>query len=219
MVSEERYCNRVIFMRWSNERRPSSRAGIPGSPPQACELLFLIFFFHYKVVGDREYAGNAVDLHAGDCLVHLAGDYAFERDVAVLDDDVNGRNSAQLVLAQDLVAEDGAVGSAADSVVLDGGGQDLDIVDDFLDTFNVLDGIFGIRLENGTRDLAEQGHGAVRIDLVGKVVEYAVKRKHHEFMTDFLGDAIKALLTEPASWLVVLGGGTGESHHRENQWD
>jgi len=99
MVSEERYCNRVIFMRWSNERRPFSRAGIPGSPPQAYELLLLVFFFHYKVIGDREYAGNAVDLYAGDLLIHLAGDYAFERDVPVFDDDVNGGNGAQLVLA------------------------------------------------------------------------------------------------------------------------
>lgn len=98
-VSEERYCNRVIFMRWSNEHRPFSRAGIPGSPPQAYELFLLVFFFHYKVIGDREYAGNAVDLHAGDLLIHLAGDYAFERDVPVFDDDVNGGNSTQLVLA------------------------------------------------------------------------------------------------------------------------
>ena len=99
MVREERYCNRVIFMRWSNERRPFSRVGIPGSPPQAYELLLLVFFFHYKVIGDREHAGNAVDLHAGDLLIHLAGDYAFERDVPVFDDDVNGGNSTQLVLA------------------------------------------------------------------------------------------------------------------------
>src|SRR5205807_9122165 len=112
--------------------------------------------FDHKVVGHREYAGYAVDLDTGDLFIHLAGDYAFERDVAVFDDDVNGRNSTQLILAQDLVAEDGAVGGAADSVVLDGGGQDLNIVDDFLDTFNVLNGVFGIRLENGTRDLAEE---------------------------------------------------------------
>ncbi len=38
-------------------------------------------------------------------------------------------------------------------------------------------------------------------------------------MTDFLDDAIDPLLTDRASWLIVLGGGTGESHHRENQWE
>ena len=36
-------------------------------------------------------------------------------------------------------------------------------------------------------------------------------------MTDFLDDAIDALLTDRASWLVVLGGGAGKSHHRENE--
>src|SRR5437868_205061 len=90
-------------------------------------LLLLVFFFHYKVVGDREYAGNTVDLDAGDLFIHLAGDHTFERNVPVFDDDVNGRNSTQLILAQDFAAEDGAVGGAADSVVLNGGGQDLDI--------------------------------------------------------------------------------------------
>jgi hypothetical protein len=38
-------------------------------------------------------------------------------------------------------------------------------------------------------------------------------------MTDFLDDAIDAPLTERASWLVVLDGGTGEGRHRENQWE
>src|SRR3977135_4489414 len=103
-------------MRWSNgASRPFSRVGIPGSPPQARELFLLVFLFHYKVVGHRENARNAVDLDAGDLFIHLAGDYAFERDVAVFDDDVNGRNSTQLVLAQDLVAEDGAGGGGAGS--------------------------------------------------------------------------------------------------------
>src|SRR5258708_26877 len=207
-------------MRGSNGRLAGSGGrGYPALHRKLAKLLLLVFRFHYKVVGDREYAGNTVDLDAGDLFIHLAGDYPFERNVPVFDDDVNGRNSPQLVLAQDFVAEDGAVGGATDSVVLDGGGQDLDIVDDFLNTFNVLDDVFGVGLESGTRDLAEQGHGAIRINLVGKVVEHAVKRKHHEFMTDLLVDAIEALLTEPASWLVVLGAGTGESHHRENQWE
>jgi len=35
-----------------------------------------------------------------------------------------------------------------------------------------------------------------RVDLVGEVVEYAVVRKHHEFMTDFLDDAFIALLRQ-----------------------
>ena len=154
---------------------------------------------------------DAVGLHAGDLLVHGAGDYAFERNVSVLDDDVNGRNGTQLVLAEDAVAVDGTVGSAADSVVVHGGGQDLDVVDDFstpsmrLTTFSASD------FESRERDLAEQGHGAVRVDLVGEVVEHAVVGKHHEFVTDFLVDALEALLIERASWLVVLDGGTGEA--------
>jgi len=58
--------------------------------------------------------------------------------VSIVDDDVNRRDGPHLVLAQDRVAKDGAVGIAADVVVVDGGGQDLDVVDDFLDTFMCL---------------------------------------------------------------------------------
>src|SRR5208282_3431444 len=161
---------------------------------------------------------DAVGLYAGDLLVHRAGDYALECDVSVFDDDVNGRNGAQLVLVQDAVAVDGTVGSAADSVVAERGGQNVDVVDNLLDAFNALDHVFSIGFQDGTRDLAEQGHGAIRVNLVGKVVEHAIVRKHHEFVTDFLVNAIDTLLTECASWLVVLDGGAGEAHHRENQW-
>ncbi len=84
------------------------------------------------------------------CLSIWTGDYTFERDVSVLDDDVNGRNGPQLILAQDGVAVDGAVGSAADPVVGDRGGQDLNVVDDFFYTFNVLDRFFGVGLKSGT---------------------------------------------------------------------
>src|ERR1700674_5545838 len=128
-------------MRWSNGRLARSAGwGYPALHRKLCELLLLVFFFHYKVVGDRECAGNAVGLHAGDLFIHLAGNYPFERDVPVFDDDVNGRNGTQLVLAEDLVAVDGAVGSAADLIIVNGGGQNLDVVNDFLDAFDVLDG-------------------------------------------------------------------------------
>src|SRR5258708_12777670 len=161
---------------------------------------------------------DAVSLHASDRLVNLAGVYAFEGDVAVFDDDVNRRNSAQLVLGEGFVAVDGAVSGAADLIVVNGGGQDLDIVAALLDGFNVFDGVFCVGLEGGTRDLSEQGHGAIGVDLVGEVIKHAVKRKHHEFMTNFLDDPIDALLTDRASWLVVVGGGTGWGPHQENQW-
>jgi len=62
-------------------------------------LLFLFLFLDCEVVGYGEYALDGVGLNAGDLLVHLAGDYAFERDVSVLHDDVNGRNGTHLVLA------------------------------------------------------------------------------------------------------------------------
>src|SRR5208282_2592620 len=105
---------------------------------------------------------DAVGLYAGDLLVHRTGDYALKCDISILDDDVNRRYGTQLVLAQNAVAVDGTVGGAADAVVVDGGGQDLDIVDDLFYAFNALDYVFSIGLQGGTRDLAEQRHGAIR---------------------------------------------------------
>src|SRR5258708_12210532 len=126
---------------------------------------------------------DVASLHASDRLVHLAGDHGFEGDVAVFDDDVNRRNSAQLVLAEDVVAVDGAVGGAADLVVVNGGGQDLDIVDDLLDAFNVLDSVFCVGLESGTRDLSAQGHGAIGVNLESTVIHPPVQSKHHSSIT------------------------------------
>ena len=99
-VSEERYCGaRDNSCGGVTGVSPVQPGGDPGSPPQACGLLLLVFFFDYKVVGDGEYTGKTVDLNPGDLFLHRAGDYPFERDVPVLDDDVNGRNRAQLVWA------------------------------------------------------------------------------------------------------------------------
>src|ERR1035438_5317175 len=131
--------------------------------------------------------------------------------------DRNRRNGTQLVLTQNLVPIDGPVSSPADLVVVHGGGQDLDIVDDFLNTFNALYNVFSIGLQRGTRDLAHERHRTVGVNLVREVIEHAVEGEHHEFVTDLLDDAIDALLIDRASWLVVQDGGTGESHHRENQ--
>src|SRR5580658_512408 len=160
---------------------------------------------------------DGVGLHAGDLLIHLPGHYAFERDVSVPDDDVNGRNGAHLILAQDAIAINGAVCGTVDPVVVEGGGQDFDVVDDFFDTFNALDHVSGVGLERGTRDLAEQGNGAIRVDFVGEVVEHAVIRKHDEFVTDFLDDALVALLREHVDWWVVLDDGTGRGGDGENR--
>ena len=86
------------------EKSGAGRIAVRECPPQHLRrllflLVFLLLFFDYQVVGDGECAGDAVGLHAGDLLLHLAGHYAFERDVSAVDDDVNGRNSTQLVLA------------------------------------------------------------------------------------------------------------------------
>jgi len=57
-------------------------------------------------------------------------------------------------------------------------GQDLDVVERLFSTpFNVLDHVFASDLSVGARDLAEQVHGAIGVDLVGEVVEYAVVRE------------------------------------------
>ena len=80
---------------------------------------------------------------------HLACDHPFKRDVTVVNDDVNGWDGAQLILTEHLVAVDGAIGIASNAVVVAGSGQDLELVDDLLDTFNFLNYILGIGLESG----------------------------------------------------------------------
>ena len=108
-------------------------------------VVFLVAFFDDEVVGDSEDAGDAVGLDAGDLFVHGAGDDAFEGDVAVFHDDVNGRHGAHLVLAEDVVTENLAVDGAADAVIVDRGRKDFDVVDDlgdaliFLTTFSESD--------------------------------------------------------------------------------
>src|SRR6266478_7367757 len=82
-------------------------------------IVFLLFLFDLQVVGDGEDAGDLVGLHAGDLLVHGAGDYALERDITVFHDDMNGRNCAHLVLTENAVAIDGPIHGAADVVVVD----------------------------------------------------------------------------------------------------
>ena len=131
---------------------------------------------------------------------------------------MDGRHGTQLVWGQDAVAVNGAIDGATDSVVVRRERQDLDVIDDVADAFNPLDHVSGVGLERRARDLAEQGHSAVGVNFIGQVIEHAVVRKHHKFVMNFLDDAIDALLWESAtSWGVVLGGGTGERHHREHQ--
>jgi hypothetical protein len=57
-------------------------------------VVFLLFLFDTQVVGNGEDTRNAVGLHAGNLLVHGAGDHALQRDMTVLHYDVNGRDGA-----------------------------------------------------------------------------------------------------------------------------
>ncbi len=50
-----------------------------------------------KMVGDREYAGHTVGADAGEVLVGLGLNDAFQANVAVLDDDVDWGNCLQSV--------------------------------------------------------------------------------------------------------------------------
>jgi len=84
MVSEDRYCNRVLFMRWSNERRPFRRAVIPALHRKLTNYFFLSSSSTTRLLVTENTPGMLL---------------TFERDVPVFDDDVNGGNSTQLVLA------------------------------------------------------------------------------------------------------------------------
>ena len=51
------------------------------------------FPFNPQVIRYGEYTGHAVGLDTGHILVHLARDHADQRDMTVIDDDVDRRNS------------------------------------------------------------------------------------------------------------------------------
>jgi hypothetical protein len=142
-----------------------------------------------QIVGHRENAGDAVGADRDQVLVGFAVDHTFQSDASVLHDDTDGLLHAQGVFFQWRVAVDGAVQLQTEVVVHGRGGQDFDLVVDFFDAFNVLDGVLGIRLERRPRDLSQQDH-VVAVNFVGDIVEHSKLRKHEKFVTDFLGDAL-----------------------------
>jgi hypothetical protein len=59
----------------------------------------------------------------------------------------------------------------------------------FLNAFNVLDSVLGVRLERWPSDLSQQGH-VVALNFVADIVKRSKPRKHKKFVRNFVGDAL-----------------------------
>ena len=137
-----------------------------------------------EVVFDGEDTGDAVGAEVGDVLIHLAGNYAFQADVAVVDDDVNAGDSAERIAVEAGVRVDGAKQGEAQPVIEGRERQDLDFVVDAGDTLDSFDDVFGARFEGGAGDLTEEGD-FVAVDLECEVIEDVVEGKGDQFLADF----------------------------------
>src|SRR5438309_2535824 len=92
------------FFGWisiQRDRTPQKKIGGTGaSPVRRARPTFIhkttdvsaSLFLDAEIIGHRENIGNAFGLHLGNLLVHLTSDHTFQRDVTIIDDDVDRRD-------------------------------------------------------------------------------------------------------------------------------
>src|SRR4051812_12578397 len=130
-----------------------------------------LFGWHdLKVVVDGEGSGHSFGANAGQILVSLVVDDAFERHVPILDNDSYRLLHAKRILFESGLSVDGAEQTETDLVVHRRWRKDLDLVVDPINAFDVFDRTLGVRFQNWSDDLAHQSHGAA-VDFVSNVVE------------------------------------------------
>ena len=144
----------------------------------------LYYFLKWESLADREKKWNA-----------------FQADPAILDDNTNGFLHPQRIFLQSWVSVNGLKQLQAKPVVHGRRRKHFDLIVDFLDAFNMLHGIFRIRLERGPRNLAQQRDGRA-VHFIRNIVEYSEPGKHQQFVTNFLGDTLLAT----GGWLITLCG-------------
>ena len=72
----------------------------------------------------------------------------------------------------------------------------------------------GVRLQRGAGNLSQERDGAIRRDLVGEVIEHAIKRQQHELVMHFLDNAVNSFLSQTLAvlrargvWILLGSGG------------
>src|SRR5207253_11068644 len=63
----------------------------------------------------------------------------------------------------------------------------------------------GVRLQRGAGNLSQERDGAIRRDLVGEVIEHAIKRQQHELVMHFLDNAVNSFLSQTLTVLCARG--------------
>src|SRR5260221_6773457 len=127
---------------------------------------------------------HAVSAQAGEILVRLAVDNAFEADVPIFHDDVNRGHGGPSVFGEHRVAVDGAIERVAQLVIHRRRGQYIDVVGHAGNAVDALDRSFGVRLERGTRYLVLE-RDVVAIDFERQVIENGVVGKKEKLMANF----------------------------------
>src|SRR5205823_11041667 len=139
-----------------------------------------------------------------ESLIELSVHHTFKRYMAVLHNDMNGRQRLKTVPRSDTwVAIDSAKLSPSDLIIHRGRWQHFDVIDDVRYTLNAFDHVFCVGLQHRTGDRAEQCHGAA-VDPECQVVENSVVRKHYQLVADLPGYTRVVRISTDESVIVVL---------------
>src|SRR5260370_6380536 len=141
---------------------------------------------HGEFVFHGEDVRHTARADVGKILVGLVIHDAHQSDIAVLHDNVDGRNGGLSVTKEHGIVIDGTIDSDAKLVVHRRNRKNFDVVNDRGDAFNAFYGGFRIGLQRRTHDLAEQRY-FVSIDLEGEIVKNGIVRKQNQLMAYFLG--------------------------------
>src|SRR6476469_4726387 len=100
--------------------------------------LSLAGLFHLQIVLHREDPGDAIGADKSIVLVSLRPYHAFKVDMTVFHNDVNRRHGLDAVVEQTRIVENGKRDLATNTVVIERGRQDLNLVVHALHAFQVL---------------------------------------------------------------------------------
>src|SRR6266581_4883364 len=195
-----------------------ARPGLPegrwfGAPNSSCS--------RPSVGYRRRRRRDGIGADSGDVFFHLRRHEANQRDVPILDDDVDRRYCLQGILLQRGVAVNSAVERAPQAVVVGGERQDLDVVHDLRDAFDALNGGFRIRLQRWTHHLSRECDDIV-LDGELEIVKHGIVRKQNQLMAHLPGELFFRLRFARALLLLLRlrvdrnsAGKRNEEHHQQ----
>jgi hypothetical protein len=138
-----------------------------------------------QVVRHRENIRNAIRPNACHVLITLVGNYALERYVAILHNDVDARHRTQSMALQRREAIDRPKFLPAYLIVEVRKREHFDVVLHSFYSFDVLYRICRVILQNRPNYFAGQHH-FVAFHPVFKIVENGKPRQHHQLMPDLV---------------------------------